>query len=79
MIKAGIYEGDVLVVDRSIEPVNGKIVVALLDGQATVKRFKKNGAGFLLLPENDNYEPIPVNGDKEFSIAGVVVGVVRRL
>jgi len=79
MINAGICEGDVLVVDRSIEPINGKIVVAMIDGQATVKRLKKNCDEYLLLPENDNYSPIRVTSTNEFSIAGVVVGVVRKL
>ena len=51
MRDAGIYEGDTLIVDRSLNPMNGKIVVAAVDGQLTVKRFQKDGDGVALLPE----------------------------
>jgi len=79
MINAGIHDGDLLIVDRSLEPVNGKIVVAMIDGQATVKRFKRDKTGIALLPENDNYQPIRVAQGQTLDIAGVVAGVVRKL
>ncbi len=79
MINAGIYEDDVLAVDRSIEATNGKIVVAMIDGEATVKRFKRESNSFTLLPENDDYKPIRIVEGPDFYIAGVVVGVVRVL
>lgn len=80
MINVGIHDGDFLVVDRSVEPSNGKIVAAMLDGEATVKRFKRDRRGDIwLMPENDRYKPIPVPKDRPFSISGVVVSVLRRL
>ena len=60
MIGAGIHSGDLLVVDRSLEPADKNVVVAVLDGELTVKRlFKQNGI-LRLLPENLNYQPIEV-------------------
>lgn len=79
MINAGIYDGDILVVDRSQELTNGKIVVAMVDGQATVKRFKRDKTGITLLPENDNYQPIIVTQGQTLDISGIVVGVVRKV
>lgn len=79
MINAGIHDGDILVVDRSQEPSNGKIVVAVIDGQATVKRFQVDRTGVTLLPENDNYQPIRVGGDQTLDISGVVSGIIRKL
>lgn len=79
MINAGIHEGDLLVVDRGQQPANGKIVVAMVDGQATVKRFRKDKKGIALVPENDNYDPLLVKSEQEFNIAGVVTGVIRVL
>lgn len=77
MINAGIHEDDILIVDRYQEPVNGRIVVAMIDGQATVKRFKRDKDQILLMPENDNYKPISVSENLE--ICGVVTGMVRKL
>ena len=53
MIGAGIHEGDILVVDRSLEPRNGKIIIAAIDGSLTVKRLVKNGKSTILSPENN--------------------------
>lgn len=75
---AGIREGDILVVDRSVKPVNDKIVVAALDGDLTVKRLRLKG-GAALVAENPDYPPIPLHGDIDLVIWGVVVGVVRRM
>ncbi len=80
MIDVGIHDGDMLVVDRSIEPITGKIVAAMVDGEATVKRFRKDSSGKLtLLPENKNYTPTVISKNHSFEIAGVVVDVIRRL
>ncbi|HYW76704.1 MAG TPA: translesion error-prone DNA polymerase V autoproteolytic subunit [Gammaproteobacteria bacterium] len=76
---AGIREGDVLVVDRSVKPANGRVVVAAIDGDLTVKRLRLKGAGAALVAENPAYEPIPLHGDMDLVIWGVVTGVVRRL
>ena len=79
MINAGIQEGDILVVDRSQTPASGKIVVAMIDGQATVKRFLKDKIGIMLMPENDNYQPIRLKIGQALDISGVVSSVIRKL
>lgn len=80
MINAGIYDGDFLLVDQSIPPVHGKIVVAIVDGEATVKRLQKDRRGFIvLMPENDNCQPIYVRKGQTLHISGVVASVIRNL
>ncbi len=79
MLNAGINQGDILVVDRSIEPANGKIVIAAVDGLLTVKRLCKNNNEnvFQLMPENDNYKPIDVTPESHVHIWGVVTSVIH--
>lgn len=77
MINAGIFEGDLLIVQQSKQASNGEIVVALLDDEATVKRYEHKNDKIRLLPENNSYQPIEVNESKEFSIIGKVAGVIR--
>lgn len=72
MIGAGIHNGDILVVDRSLSPVSGKIVIAAVDGELTVKRLVKKGKRLLLLPENSNYEPLDISCHEDTCIWGVV-------
>jgi DNA polymerase V len=79
MIGAGINDGDVLVVDRSEQPAHGKIVVAVLDGELTVKRLVMKGGQTLLAPENSRYQPITVAEGQDLHVWGVVLGVVRKL
>lgn len=74
---AGIFSGDVLVVDRSIEPREGKIVVAAVYGEMVVKRLQKVNGVFALYSENESYEPIIVSENDDCFIWGVVVGSVR--
>lgn len=74
---AGIFSGDVLVVDRSVEAKDGKIVVAAVYGEMVVKRLKKVGEIHMLYSENENYQPIAVNEQDDVFIWGVVVGSVR--
>jgi DNA polymerase V len=80
MIKAGIHDGDLLTVDRSITPTDGKIVIAVINGECTVKRIQYKNNILHLLPENDAYQPIII---KEFSdsvfIWGVVTNVIHPL
>ena len=79
MTGAGISDGDILVVDRSEEPVPGKIVVAVLDGELTVKRLVRKDGQIFLAPENPRYRPIAVAAEQDLHVWGVVSGVVRRL
>ena len=78
MIKAGIQDGDLLIVDRSIEPVHGKIVIASLNGELTVKRLHIENGGISLIAENDAFQPIVVSQETHFQILGVVTGVIHQ-
>ena len=77
MIGAGIFEGDILIVDRSVTPKNKDIVVALLDNEFTVKRLKNKDSQPILRAENPNYPDIVVDGEHELVIWGVVTGLTR--
>ena len=80
MSGAGIFPGDLLVVDRSLEAVDGVVVVALLDGEFTLKRLRLSPeAGVELLPENEVYRSIKVDADSEFEIWGVATYCVHSL
>jgi DNA polymerase V len=78
MCEAGIQSGDILVVDRSVEAVSGKIVIAVLNGEFTVKRLKKEKEHIWLLPENSHYPVIKVTSESDFQIWGVVTYVIHR-
>lgn len=77
MCGAGILDGDLIAVDRSVRASDGAIVVVALGGELTVKRLARAGAGWELRAENPRYRPVPVP-DEGFSVWGVVVAVVRR-
>ena len=79
MIGAGIHSGDILIVDRSLEAANNAIVIAALEGELTVKRFKKKNGRVFLLPENKEYKIIDITHNETFSIWGVVTYVIHRL
>lgn len=74
MINAGILDGDIIIVEQCQTARNGEIVVALLEDEATVKRFYKENGHFRLQPENDDYQPILV---KELSLLGKVISLIR--
>lgn len=74
---AGIFHNDILVVDRSVEPSSGVIVVAAVYGELVVKRLQKQGAGFVLVSENVEYAPITIDDNEDCTIWGVVTGSVR--
>ena len=76
---AGIFPDDILVVDRSLKAENGKVVIAVVDGELTVKRYVKKGKNILLKPENDSFDPIVINDDSEAYIWGVVTNVIHNL
>ena len=79
MQDGGIFPGDILVVDRSLNAEHGKIIVAVLDGEMTVKRLMKGAEGWLLQAENCRFKSIRIGEKSELTVWGVVVAVVRKL
>jgi len=79
MTEAGIHDGDILVVDRSIEPEDGSVVVAALDGELTVKRYEVHSGRPYLMPEAESYDPIPIRDGQELVVWGVVRHVVHEV
>jgi DNA polymerase V len=79
MIGAGIDDGDILVIDRSIEPQNNKVAVCYIDGEFTVKRIKIEKECVYLMPENKEFQPIKVTSENELIIWGIVTYVVKSL
>lgn len=77
MIKAGIFEGDFVIVIPQSEVKNGDIIVALIDDEATVKTFENRNGTVRLLPANDGYQPIEIKDNVTFSVAGKVKGIIR--
>lgn len=77
MINAGIFEGDVVIINPQKEANNGEIIVAMIENEATLKRFERKNGKVSLIPENDNYSPILVNKEDNFSIIGKALGVFR--
>jgi len=79
MIGAGLFPGDIAIVDRSVTPTNNCIVLALLDGEFTVKRYRRHGAIITLVPESPAFSPITITGERAFEIWGVVTRSIRML
>jgi len=79
MIGAGLEDGDLLIIDRSLNPENRKIAVCLVDGEFTVKRIKKIKKTFYLIPENKKYSPIEITEENELTIWGIVVYVIKKV
>jgi len=77
MIGAGIFDGDTVIVDRSIKPITGKIVIAVLNGDMLIRRFEKTFNKLRLLPETDRLAPIEIDPYAEFSVWGVVTYVIH--
>ncbi|MBS0350642.1 MAG: translesion error-prone DNA polymerase V autoproteolytic subunit [Proteobacteria bacterium] len=77
MIDAGIQDKDILIVDRSIEPAHGKIVIAVIDGGLTVKRLHIQKQKIYLMPENPEFSPILVNPENGITIWGVVTHIIH--
>ncbi|MCK5834870.1 MAG: translesion error-prone DNA polymerase V autoproteolytic subunit [Lentisphaeria bacterium] len=78
MVNAGIFDGDTLVIDRSIPPKNGSIILAILEEEFTVKRFEQCSERTYLVPENRNYQPIEVTGNESFQVWGVVTATIHK-
>lgn len=79
MLDAGLSDGDLLVVDRSLQPEDGKIAVCMLDGEFTVKRLRVIKDAVYLVPENKAFKEIKVEEDQELVIWGIVTYVVKEI
>ncbi|MBQ0023735.1 MAG: translesion error-prone DNA polymerase V autoproteolytic subunit [Prevotellaceae bacterium] len=81
MLGAGIDDGDLLVVDKSLEAKDGDIVIAFIDGDFTVKRIKLDPSDkcLWLMPENDAFEPIKVDDSSDFEVWGVVTYNIKKM
>jgi len=79
MVDANIEDGDLLVIDRSIETRNGKIAICMIDGEFTVKRLKVEKDCVFLMPENKVFEPIKVTEDNELIVWGIVTYVIKKV
>ena len=79
MIGAGLDDGDLLVIDRSSSPENGKISICFVDGEFTVKRIKKEKDKLYLIPENKKYKRIEIKKENELIIWGVVEYVIKKV
>lgn len=79
MIGAGIHDGDILVIDRSLKASNGSVVIAIIDGEFTVKRFSIQNNKIILKSENDLYPNILINDGTDFDIWGVVTTVIHSV
>ncbi len=79
MINAGIFDGDIVIVDRSIKPANGKIVIAVIDGEMLIRRYERTINKLRLIPETPKLATIDVSEFMDFKIWGVVICVIRSL
>ena len=76
---AGLDDGDLLVIDRSLQPQHGKVAVCFVDGEFTVKRLKVDKDAVYLMPENKKYKPVKITEENQLVIWGLVTYVVKKL
>ena len=79
MSQASIHAGDILIVDRSLSPKSGRIIIAVVDGELTVKRLKIYKDQYILVAENPNYQSLVITAEMDFSIWGVVTTVIHSV
>ncbi|WP_322969231.1 translesion error-prone DNA polymerase V autoproteolytic subunit [Faecalibacter sp. LW9] len=79
MIDADMDEGDILVIDKSLEPANGKIAVCMVDGEFTVKRIKVDRDCLWLIPYNKKFSPIRITEDNDFMVWGIVTYIIKHV
>ena len=77
MINAGIFKGDIAIVDKSVQPTNGKIVIAVVDGEMLIRRYEKSFNKLLLVAEAPKVATIEVNEMSDAKVCGVVMWVMR--
>ena len=79
MVGAGIHHGDLLIVDRSLEPKDKSVVIAVVNGELTVKRIRIRKKKITLEPENENYSAQQITEETEFEVWGIVTNVIHAL
>ena len=78
MVDEGINDGDLLVIDKSLEPHDGSLAVCYIDGEFTLKRFERHDGYGLLIPANREFRPIKVTGENDFIIWGIVTYIIKK-
>ncbi|MBR5898384.1 MAG: translesion error-prone DNA polymerase V autoproteolytic subunit [Muribaculaceae bacterium] len=78
MIEEGIEEGDILVIDKSLEPINGDLAVCCIDGEFTLKRIEIEENRIKLMPSNATFKPIIVTPDDQFTVWGIVTYTIKK-
>ena len=78
MIDAGIGEGDILVIDKSLDPKDGDIAICFIDGEFTVKRIACREGGLLLMPANEKFQPIRITEENDFLVWGIVTYIIHK-
>ena len=78
MVDEGINDGDLLVIDKSLEPHDGSLAVCYIDGEFTLKRFERHDVYVLLMPANREFRPIKVTGENDFIIWGIVTYIIKK-
>jgi DNA polymerase V len=77
MLNAGIHPGDLLLVDRALEPTCGRVVIAVVNGELTVKRLRRYKGRLYLVPDNQDYPPLEIDEAMDFHVWGVVTTVIH--
>ncbi|MCM1504948.1 MAG: translesion error-prone DNA polymerase V autoproteolytic subunit [Muribaculum sp.] len=77
MVEEGIDEGDIIIVDRSIDPEDGDLAVCCIDGDFTLKRIKAQRGKIFLMPSNHKFRPIEITEDNEFKVWGIVIHTIK--
>lgn len=75
----GINDGDMLIIDKSLEPSNGDTAVCFIDGEFTVKKIRVDNNRVWLIPANPEFKPIEVSSDNDFLVWGIVVYVIKKV
>ena len=79
MREAGIHSGGVLIVDRALTPGDGSVIIAIINGELTVKRLSKRHGKLMLVPENHQYPPLAITETTAFEVWGVVTYVIHQV
>lgn len=79
MIDEGINDGDLLVIDKSLEPYDGCLAVCYIDGEFTLKRFEKHKDYGMLIPANKEFKPIKITAENDFCIWGIVTYLIKKV